>query len=101
MVCLAAHGSAWLAQRDNRGTPPALDQDNSTFQFVGSLRFHLAKGGWRRPEVTAGDVATWLPQLGRRKVDRLRLRIPEAAPVTIGDSQVGERMLAGFPILGP
>jgi hypothetical protein len=90
VACLAAHGSSWLA-RSSHLAASALDRQNSTFQFVGSLRF--APPGL---ESGAHTVADWLRQLCDRGVSRLWLVIPEPAAVAGDDLAEGEHMLAGF-----
>lgn len=94
VICLASHGSSWLAQ-DGHSDPPALDRENSTFKFVGSLRFHLA-GRAPGQESHADTVTDWLRQLRDHGVGRLWLVIPEAKPVTGLGQPVGEHMLVGF-----
>lgn len=96
--CLASHGSNWLG-RGEHSAPAALDRENSTFQFVGSLGFLFS--GWpSAQEFRADTVTDWLRQLRDREVDRLWLFIPEAEPVTGLGQPVGEHMLAGFANVG-
>lgn len=97
-ICLASHGSCWLA-RAGHSEPPALERENSTFQFVGSVEFHLSAGssaqGFR-----ADTVTDWLLQLRDRQAERLWLVIPEAKPVADLGQPVDEHMLAGFANAG-
>lgn len=94
VICLASHGSSWLA-RSSHLVAPALERENSTFQFVGSLRF--APPGLER---AADTVADWLRQLCDRGVSRLWLVIPEAAVVAGDGVAEDEHMLAGFSNAG-
>jgi len=98
VICLASHGSSWLAQ-DGHSDPPTLDRDNSTFKFVGSLGFDLA-GGSPGQEAHADTVADWLRRFRDRGTDRLWLVIPEAKPITGLGQAAGEHMLAGFANAG-
>ena len=98
VICLASYGSSWLAH-DGHSDPPALDRENSTFKFVGSLGFHLAAGS-PGEEFHADTVTDWLRRLRDREVRRLWLVIPEAKPVTGLGHPVGEHMLAGFANAG-
>lgn len=98
VICLASHGSSWLA-RDDHSDPPALDRENSTFQYVGSLGFHLSDGSPGQ-EPQADSVMDWLRQLRLRGVGRLWLVIPEAGPDTRLGQHVDEHMLAGFANAG-
>ncbi|QMU74583.1 hypothetical protein GXW83_01070 [Streptacidiphilus sp. PB12-B1b] len=61
---LATHGSAWLQDSDVR-TAPALDQSNSTFQFVRTVTFAGVPG-----------TGPWLKKLAARGVDRIWLAAP-------------------------
>lgn len=97
-ICLASHGSRWLTGA-RHSDPPDLDLENSTFQFVGSLGFHLSDGSPDQ-EFRAATVADWLRQLSNRQVNRLWLVIPEAKPVTGDGQSVDEHMLAGFANAG-
>jgi len=54
IICLATRGSTWLADA-SRAAPPALDRDNSTFQYVGSLQFRF-RDGQAGPESRAETV---------------------------------------------
>lgn len=97
-VCLAGHGSSWLAGTGD-SVPPALDQENTTFQFVGSLQFHL-QAGPTLGESTATTVRDWLLQLRDRGVDRIWLWVPEPKPVTTSGPPMEEHMMAGFANAG-
>jgi len=97
IICLATHGSVWLADA-TRAAPPALDQENSTFQYVGSLQFRF-RDGQAGPESRAGTVADWLLQLRQRQAERLWLVIPEVKTVT-PEGHADEHELAGFANAG-
>lgn len=71
-IALALHGSVWLADRAHN-TPPTLEL-NSTFQYVGGLRFIT-----QSPSYVTSDVASWLAHLGQRGVRRLHLSVPDFA----------------------
>lgn len=84
MVALVAHGNVFLSRG---GRPPHLTETNSTFQYVGALRFLLAapssaassvsqaqgdslQGAWA---LDATDTSDWLQSLKEHDVVRLRL----------------------------
>lgn len=98
VICLASQGSSWLS-RGGHSEPPALERENSTFQFVGSIGFHLP-AGLSAQEFRADTVTDWLRQLRDRQAARLWLVIPEAKPVTDLGQPVDEHMLAGFANAG-
>lgn len=100
LICLASYGSAWLAA-GGRQEPPALDRDNSTFQFVGSVVFRFDETAPGQEPEAADDVARWLLGLRERDVARLWLVLPEPRPVTgPGTAVTDEHMLAGFANAG-
>jgi len=65
VTALVAHGNSYL--RTGRLDEPHMEATNSTFQYVGSVRFRKSDGA----EI-AGGVAGWLGWLRERGVDRLR-----------------------------
>ena len=76
-ICLAAHASEWL--RADTTEPPSLE-GNSTFQYVGSLRFNYEHSLHARIEAT--DVGSWCLQLRERGVERVWLiKIPPSGPL--------------------
>jgi hypothetical protein len=93
LICLSSHGSAWLA-RGGPADPPALERDNSTFRYVGSVTFELRglPGGQSRAET----VPEWLRQLRERQVSRLWLAIPAVLAVTNDRVMIDTHQLAGF-----
>jgi hypothetical protein len=95
LVCLATYGTVWLAQGETH-EPPALEQGNSTFQYVGKVSYLL-----RDPAtaVLASTATEWLRQLRDRGTTRLWLEIPGTVPVAGGD-QPGEFQLAAFANAG-
>jgi hypothetical protein len=97
LICLAGHGSAWLAGRQGQ-EPPALDRENSTFRYAGSVSFRFGEstGAGSR----AGDVAGWLAQLAGRGARRIWLVLPEPRPVTGPGPAADEFELAGFANAG-
>jgi hypothetical protein len=93
LICLSSHGSAWLAH-GGVADPPALEHENSTFQYVGSVAFELrdSPGGQSRAET----VTDWLRQLRDRGVTRLWLAIPAVLEVTDERVMIDTHQLAGF-----
>lgn len=74
IICLATHGSAWLARGSN-GQPPSLEASNSTFQYVSEVSFTLARRGLlRRPEETQG-TAPWFDRRRAAGIQRLYLAV--------------------------
>lgn len=98
VICLATHGSAWLADVGN-SDPPALDRDNSVFQYVGSLRFRL-QHEQGEPDSPAATVADWLLQLRQRSAERIWLALSDAKTATMGDRGIWGHELARFANAG-
>jgi hypothetical protein len=92
VVCLAGHGSAWLAGRTGPEPPPS-EEANSAFRFVGALGFSLDGDP---VEEGSGSVADWLRGLRARRVDRLWLVTGESGPGTVGRAPFEERYLVAF-----
>lgn len=93
LISLSSHGSAWLAQ-GGVADPPALERENSTFRYVGSVGFEL-----RDPpgyQSRAETVTDWLRQLRDRGVTRLWLAIPAVLEVTEHRVMIDTHQLAGF-----
>jgi hypothetical protein len=97
LICLAGHGSAWLAGGGGQ-EPPALDRENSTFRYVGSVNFRFA--GPAGAESLAGDSAGWLAQLADRGARRIWLVLPEPRLATGPGRAADEYELAGFANAG-
>ena len=75
VIALALQGTAWL--QNPSAAPPDLEGVNSTFQYVGSVRFEPPPSRWRRTEALS-STGTWLRWLRAQRVRRLWLVIPEA-----------------------
>jgi hypothetical protein len=92
VIGLATHGSRWLS--DGNGEPPALDQSNSTFQFVGAVQFLIAREGrFGRDERTAA-VQDWLRARRSAGIDRMYLVIP-GVPSTVDQHSLAALANAG------
>jgi hypothetical protein len=78
LIALAAHGSAWLTGRAGE-MPPDLEDGNSTFQYVRSVRFELP-GRLLRASTVSSSVTDWLVAVRQRDVDRLFLATPSGQP---------------------
>ena len=77
LICLAGHGSAWLAGGGGQ-EPPALDRENSTFRYAGSVSFRF--GGPTGAGSRAGRLAGWPAQLAGRGARRIWLVLPGICP---------------------
>ena len=88
LVCLATHGTHWLAQQ--LPAPIGFERSNSTFQFVGSTQFVLAKTGPLGDPECASTVAEWIANCQAAGASRIWLVIPSVP------SKVDEHALAAF-----
>jgi hypothetical protein len=70
-MAIAAHGTAWLADRAG-APPPDLDATNSTFRFVRSVTWSIGRRDGR-------GVASWLLDLREQGVDHLWVVIDDDA----------------------
>ncbi len=82
------------------GDPPTLDEEKSTFQYVGDLQFRPRRRALLRRRSEPSSVASWLQSLRSSGTTRLWLAIPEATAVSVGGRSVDEHMLAGFSNAG-
>jgi hypothetical protein len=98
VIALAAHGTSWL--RRPSVPPPALDANNSTFQYVGRVDFHPIGPATADEGRSPSPVGRWLQLLREAGVDRLWLMIPEAQTMSAGGRPVDEQFLAGFANAG-
>lgn len=78
VVALVAYGSRWLATPE--GAPPPNLEQNSTFQYVGQLRFSFRPARRFARVVTANTTSEWFEQLKRRGAQRLSLCTSGAIP---------------------
>jgi hypothetical protein len=74
VICLATHGTNWLA--NEAPMPSAFERVNSTFQFVGSTQFVLAKSGRLGRSEQASTVGEWIANSRAAKASRIWLVIP-------------------------
>jgi hypothetical protein len=92
VICLATYGNIWLQQH-----PPApidFERSNSTFQFVGSTQFVLAKSGRLGRPQQASTVKDWITNCRSAKASRMWLVIPGIR------SGVDQHALAAFANAG-
>jgi hypothetical protein len=91
-------GSRFRVAGGGRSGAPALDRENSTFRYAGSVSFRF--GGPAGAGSRAGDVAGWLAQVAGRGARRIWLVLPEPSPVTGPGPAADEFELAGFANAG-
>jgi hypothetical protein len=82
-IALALHGSAWLT---HRGTPPPLEIDNTTFEYVSRVRFAPLLGD------PVDGVDGWLERLANAGAEMIGLYLH----VGEGEDLTRERERAGF-----
>jgi hypothetical protein len=92
VICLATHGTAWLAGGQTEA--PDLEQSNSTFQFVGEVSFRLPKRSRLARDERAASVRDWLERRRSAGIERLYLVIPGIP------SAVDQHSLAAFANAG-
>lgn len=79
-VALVAHGNAALASGDN---PPAMEESNSTFQYVRSLAFEVERRF--RGTTLVPSVGDWVQALRRASTARLSLIAGGAVPTAFAN----------------
>ncbi len=88
LICLATHGTRWLAQQ--LPVPVGFERANSTFQFVASTEFVLGETGRLGQPERASTVADWVANCRAAGASRIWL-------FSFGlPSRVDEHARAGF-----
>lgn len=84
-VAVVSHGNSWLADVGAAREDIAIfEAQNSTFQYVRSVRFE-AKSRWRGMS-ELGTVGAWLRSISRAGIDRLSLIAGGSKPVAFANA---------------
>lgn len=92
VICLATHGTNWLQHQ--LPAPIDFEQSNSTFQFVGSTQFVLARSRRIGRPQQASTVKDWITNCRSSNASRMWLVIPGIP------SGVDQHALAAFANAG-